>query len=32
VLDETFGFDDAPAAYRRLKSGAHFGKVVIDFT
>ena len=24
-----FDFDDAPAAYRHLESGAHFGKVVI---
>ena len=24
-----FGFDEAPAAYRHLESGAHFGKVVI---
>ena len=29
VIDRTFPFDEAPAAYRYLKSGAHFGKVVI---
>jgi len=30
VVDKTFAFDDAPAAYEHLKSAAHFGKVVID--
>lgn len=30
VIDKRFGFDDAPAAYAYLKSGAHVGKVVID--
>jgi NADPH:quinone reductase-like Zn-dependent oxidoreductase len=29
IVDREFGFDDAPAAYRHLESGAHFGKVVI---
>ena len=29
VVDRVFGFDDAPAAYRHLESGQHFGKVVI---
>jgi NADPH:quinone reductase-like Zn-dependent oxidoreductase len=29
IIDREFGFDDAPAAYRHLESGAHFGKVVI---
>jgi NADPH:quinone reductase-like Zn-dependent oxidoreductase len=29
IIDREFGFDDAPAAYRYLESGAHFGKVVI---
>ena len=29
VIDRTFGFDDAPAAYQYLKSGAHLGKVLI---
>ena len=29
VIDRVFGFDEAPAAYRYLESGAHFGKVVI---
>jgi NADPH:quinone reductase-like Zn-dependent oxidoreductase len=29
VIDRTFGFDEALDAYRYLKSGAHFGKVVI---
>jgi NADPH:quinone reductase-like Zn-dependent oxidoreductase len=30
VIDKTFAFDEAPAAYAYLKSGAHVGKVVID--
>jgi NADPH:quinone reductase-like Zn-dependent oxidoreductase len=29
VIDREFGFDEAPAAYRHLESGGHFGKVVI---
>jgi NADPH:quinone reductase-like Zn-dependent oxidoreductase len=29
VVDRAFGFDDAPAAYKHLESGQHFGKVVI---
>jgi NADPH:quinone reductase-like Zn-dependent oxidoreductase len=29
IVDREFGFDDAPAAYRHLESGSHFGKVVI---
>jgi NADPH:quinone reductase-like Zn-dependent oxidoreductase len=29
VIDRTFDFDDAPAAYGYLKSGSHVGKVVI---
>lgn len=29
VIDRTFGFEEALDAYRYLKSGAHFGKVVI---
>jgi NADPH:quinone reductase-like Zn-dependent oxidoreductase len=29
VIDSVFAFDDTRAAYERLASGAHFGKVVI---
>jgi NADPH:quinone reductase-like Zn-dependent oxidoreductase len=29
IIDRTFPFDAAPDAYRHLKSGQHFGKVVI---
>ena len=29
VIDRVFAFDEAPAAYRHLQSGRHFGKVVI---
>ncbi len=29
VIDRTFAFDEADAAYRYLESGGHFGKVVI---
>lgn len=31
VIDRTFGFDEAREAYRFMKSGSHFGKVVIAF-
>jgi NADPH:quinone reductase-like Zn-dependent oxidoreductase len=30
VIDRVFPFDDAPAAYAYLKSGAHLGKVMIQ--
>ena len=30
VIDRRFPFAEAPAAYRYLASGAHFGKVVIN--
>jgi len=29
VIDRVFGFDDVPAAYEHLRSGTHFGKVVV---
>ena len=29
VVDRSFAFDEAPAAYAYLKSGAHLGKVMI---
>ncbi len=29
IIDRVFPFEEAPAAYRHLASGAHFGKVVI---
>lgn len=29
VIDKVFSFDDAPAAYQHMASGAHFGKIVI---
>lgn len=32
VIAETFRFEDLPDALRRLKSGAHMGKIAIDFT
>ena len=32
VIDRTFSFDEAPAAYRHLESGAHVGKVVIKIS
>jgi NADPH:quinone reductase-like Zn-dependent oxidoreductase len=32
VVDKTFAFDDAPAAYAHLQSASHFGKVVIDLS
>ena len=30
VIDRVFPFVEAPAAFRHLESGAHFGKVVIE--
>lgn len=30
IIDREFSFDEAPAAYEYLASGAHFGKVVIS--
>lgn len=30
VIDRTFSFDEAPAAYAHLASGEHFGKIVIQ--
>jgi NADPH:quinone reductase-like Zn-dependent oxidoreductase len=29
IIDRVFDFRDAPQAYEYLKSGAHFGKVVV---
>lgn len=29
IIDRVFGFDEVPAAYQHLASGAHFGKVVV---
>jgi NADPH:quinone reductase-like Zn-dependent oxidoreductase len=29
IIDRTYAFDEAAEAYRRLRSGGHFGKVVI---
>jgi NADPH:quinone reductase-like Zn-dependent oxidoreductase len=31
VIDKVFGFEQVADAYRYLESGAHFGKIVIDF-
>jgi NADPH:quinone reductase-like Zn-dependent oxidoreductase len=30
VIDQRFGFDDVPAAYARLTSATHFGKLVVE--
>ena len=30
LIDRRFLLTEAPAAYRRLVSGAHFGKIVIN--
>jgi NADPH:quinone reductase-like Zn-dependent oxidoreductase len=29
VIDKVFAFGDAPAAYKHMASGAHFGKIII---
>lgn len=31
VIDQTFGFEDAKAAYHTMREAGHFGKLVIDF-
>jgi len=31
VIGERFRFEDAQAAFRRMKAGEHFGKIVLDF-
>ena len=31
VIDQSFGFEEVPQAYRLLKSAGHFGKLVIEF-
>jgi NADPH:quinone reductase-like Zn-dependent oxidoreductase len=31
VLDQTFAFDDARAAYQRMAAGQHFGKICVGF-
>jgi NADPH:quinone reductase-like Zn-dependent oxidoreductase len=31
VIDRTFAFDDAPAAFRHMQAGAHFGKICLRF-
>ena len=31
IIDQTFGFDNAPDAYRFLEKQGHFGKVVIRY-
>ena len=30
TIDQQFSFENAPSAYERMKSAAHFGKLVID--
>jgi NADPH:quinone reductase-like Zn-dependent oxidoreductase len=32
VVDRSFGWEEAPAAYRYFESGAHFGKVAVTAT
>ena len=31
VIDRVFGFDEVPEALRYMKSGSHFGKIVVRF-
>jgi NADPH:quinone reductase-like Zn-dependent oxidoreductase len=31
VIDKSFAFEEAQAAYDHLASGKHFGKIVITF-
>ena len=30
IIDQTFGFEDAPAAYHAMRAAGHFGKLVIE--
>jgi NADPH:quinone reductase-like Zn-dependent oxidoreductase len=30
VIDRTFGFEEAPEAYRAMKAANHFGKLVVE--
>nr|WP_256199021.1 zinc-binding dehydrogenase [Verrucomicrobium spinosum] len=30
VLDRTFAFEEAPAAFEHMAAGAHFGKIVVS--
>jgi D-arabinose 1-dehydrogenase-like Zn-dependent alcohol dehydrogenase len=30
VIDRVYAFEDVPAAYERLRSGEHVGKVVVS--
>jgi NADPH:quinone reductase-like Zn-dependent oxidoreductase len=32
VIDQHFGFDEVPAAYERMRSAGHFGKLVIELS
>jgi NADPH:quinone reductase-like Zn-dependent oxidoreductase len=29
IVDRVYGFDEVPEAYARLRTGSHFGKIVI---
>ncbi|MDH6261150.1 NAD(P)-dependent alcohol dehydrogenase [Bradyrhizobium sp. BR13661] len=31
IVDRIFGFEEVPEAYAHLRSGSHFGKVVVEF-
>jgi NADPH:quinone reductase-like Zn-dependent oxidoreductase len=31
ILDRIYGFDEVPEAYAHLRSGSHFGKIVVTF-
>jgi NADPH:quinone reductase-like Zn-dependent oxidoreductase len=30
VIDRSFGFEEAPEAYRAMQAAGHFGKLVIE--
>ena len=30
IVDRVYGFDEAPEAYAYLRTGSHFGKVVVE--
>jgi NADPH:quinone reductase-like Zn-dependent oxidoreductase len=31
IVDRVYDFDDVPEAYAHLRTGSHFGKIVIRF-
>jgi len=30
IVDQVYGFDEAPAAFAHLRNASHFGKIVVQ--